>query len=162
MFYALDPMQKHRCTVIGNMLAKAYVVEIDCYALVEILLTTEYGIMVMEDRRMIEYADAGYMLEGFQWKFELLGSRGYEGDSDFMMKFAGFLYKYWLYVGSETCEEIYRLAPLELILRRFDFYHTQGYDYVIEDLKERPYDWVEDVDNLKDREKAKVKPNSRL
>lgn len=56
-----------------------------------------------------------------------------------VMWYAGYLYSYWATHHEIEAREMYKLAPLELIDRRFGFYHTQGYAYVIQDILDRPY-----------------------
>lgn len=38
-----------------------------------------------------------------------------------------------------SAREIYALAPISIIAERYEFYHTQGWDYVIDDIISRPY-----------------------
>lgn len=127
------------CEIIANLLQLAYYKGIDCYSFAKILMTSEYGSCIMKDGRMTEYADEGFMLEGFEREFELTYLPSYEGDTDYSMWFAGFVYKYWCYLEEETPEEIYELAPLELLAQRHAFYHTQDYDYIIDDIRRRPW-----------------------
>ena len=54
-----------------------------------------------------------------------------------VMWFAGYLYSYWATHHKITAKEIYKLAPIELINQRYNFYHTQGCEYVIKDILTR-------------------------
>ncbi len=61
----------------------------------------------------------------------------------YVMQFAGYLYKYWMNTRHTSRYQIYDILPLERLVATFDFYHTQGWDYIIEDAiktyKEKSY-----------------------
>lgn len=52
---------------------------------------------------------------------------------DYLLWFAGYLYKYWMLKYSLDRRIIYKILPLKRLNASFGFYHTQGWDYVIND-----------------------------
>lgn len=102
----------------------------------EKMMNSEYGTMVLEDRRMIEYSDRGFMYEGILRGMTFNKGEVYDGD---VLYLAGYLYKYWISTRNAKAQEIYKIAPIELIDRRYGFYHTQDFDYIINDIIDRPY-----------------------
>lgn len=46
--------------------------------------------------------------------------------------FLGYLYAYWILTRGSTREEVYRILPFERFIASFEFYHTQGWDFVID------------------------------
>lgn len=106
----------------------------------EKLMTTDYGVMVLTDRRMIEYSDDNFMYEGFTRNLTFKKGAHYSLE---VLELAGYLYKYWISTRKEDPREIYKIAPIKLIANRYGFYHTQDLDYVINDIIERP--WIESV-----------------
>lgn len=52
---------------------------------------------------------------------------------DYAMWFLGYLYAYWILTRGSTREEVYRILPFERFIASFEFYHTQGWDFVIDD-----------------------------
>ena len=53
--------------------------------------------------------------------------------NDYAMWFLGYLYKYWMKTRGVSRQQIYKILPFERYMASFEFYHTQGWDYVIED-----------------------------
>jgi hypothetical protein len=54
-------------------------------------MTTAYGVMVMTDRRMLEYSDDNYMYEGFMRELQFEEGPHYNIE---VLELAGYLYKY--------------------------------------------------------------------
>ena len=51
---------------------------------------------------------------------------------DYAMWFLGYLYAYWILTRGSTREEVYRILPFERFIASFEFYHTQGWGFVID------------------------------
>ena len=64
--------------------------------------------------------------------------KGYSYDAD-VLWLAGYAYKYWISTREADPRYIYSLAPISLIASRYEFYHTQDVDYVINDIIDRPF-----------------------
>ena len=52
---------------------------------------------------------------------------------EYVLWFAGYLYKYWMNTRGTSRRKIYKILPFPRLLATFEFYHTQGWDYVIDD-----------------------------
>ena len=100
----------------------------------EQVLTSEYGIDVITGKKDREYYDYHYMLEGFEINLKLKRGASYDAD---VLWFAGYLYKFWVTFRGGEPKQIWKIAPISLINRQYGFYHTQGFDYVIDNLIDR-------------------------
>lgn len=123
-----------QCKTVGYCFAKSGALGIDSDDFGEKMMTSNYGIMILTDRRMIEYSDGNFMFGGLERALEFKSGRSYETD---ILYYAGYLYKYWISTRGEQPPRIWEIAPLRLIATRYNFYHTQDIDYVINDLIER-------------------------
>lgn len=132
----LNDWQLFHCDMIGNMFMLCNKRGIDADSLAENLLTTEYGISVMNENRSIEYSGDTFMLEGFRQNTKLAKTTDMKYMDDELW-FTGYLYKYWYEKFHTHTREIYRLAPLSKISAEYGFLHTQGWDYVIDYLADR-------------------------
>ena len=103
---------------------------------VELALNTWYGHMVYDDIRANEWLADTYLLAGYEREF---GSKLIKGPTypNEVMWFCGYLYRYWGITEDRPIQEIYKIAPFEWLAAHYGFYHTQGEEYVIEDIKER-------------------------
>ena len=132
----IDSDLNYEAKVIGNVFVKGALKGFDsddfCYK----FLTSDYGSSILQEKRLNEYACDNFMLEGLINNLDF--KKGYSYDED-ILYYAGYLYKYWISSRNVTSKEVYKLAPIKLIADRFGFYHTQGWDYVINDIIERPY-----------------------
>lgn len=91
-----------------------------------------------------ELYDRNYNLdEGYDWCDECWLMRifenikpfkkGNEYIDEFELWFMGYLYKYWTSTRKLSRQEVYKILPFEKFDNMFAFYHTQGWDYVIND-----------------------------
>ena len=51
----------------------------------------------------------------------------------YLLWWLGYLYKYWMNTRGASRQEIYKILPFDRFVASFAFYHTQGWDYVIDD-----------------------------
>ena len=100
----------------------------------EKLMTSDYGVRVLTDQKMIEFSDCTFLYDGL--KRNLVFQKGFSYDED-VLQLTGYLYKYWISTRQMHPIEIYCIAPIRVIADRYGFYHTQDIDYVINDLIER-------------------------
>ena len=125
----------HRqCKTVGYCFMKSGAMGIDSDDFGRKMMNSDYGIMVLTDKRMIEYSDKMFMYEGIEKNLQFKRGKSYEPD---ILYYAGYLYKYWISTRGENPKKIWKIAPLKLIATRYEFYHTQGFDYVINDLISR-------------------------
>ena len=54
-------------------------------------------------------------------------------EDDYAMWWLGYLYKYWKNTRGASRYEIYKILPLKRFMVNFNFYHTQGWDFVIDE-----------------------------
>lgn len=127
---------KAQARMVGECFQKSALAGIDSDDFARKFMTTEYGSMVVTDKRMIEYSDAGFMLEGFMKELSFDKGESYNQD---ILWLTGYIYKYWVSTRDYTPGSIYKMAPIKLIADRYDFYHTQDFDYIINDIIERQY-----------------------
>lgn len=121
---------------IGNCFLLSARDNIDSDDFCKQFLTSEWGISILTDNKMIEFSDYHYMYEGLTINLKFKSGKHYNDD---ILYYTGYLYKYWVSVFNDDPRYIYKIAPIRLIANRFNFYHTQDWNYVIEDIKSRPY-----------------------
>lgn len=99
-------------------------------------MTSQRGADILNDELIQEYCGESFMYDGLAKDLQFKKGDVYDSD---VLYFTGFLYKYWASVRGSSAREIYALAPISIIAERYEFYHTQGWDYVIDDIISRPY-----------------------
>lgn len=52
---------------------------------------------------------------------------------EYVLWFTGYLYKYWIKTRNMNPCEVYKILPIRQFIKQFDFYHTQGWEYIIYD-----------------------------
>ena len=124
-----------QCTIVANCFIKSAVEGYDSDDFAEQVMTSDYGVMVLTDHRMIEYSDSNFMFEGFTRELSLKKGKHYDTD---ILELAGYIYKYWVSTRQADPREVYKLAPIQLFANRYGFYHTQDFDYIINDIIDRP------------------------
>lgn len=77
-----------------------------------------------------EWADDAVLLSVLEHNLKL--KKGPVLD-EFTAWLIGYTYKYWLLTWNTNRYEIWNVLPVQRFLASFDFYHTQDWDYVIED-----------------------------
>lgn len=55
------------------------------------------------------------------------------------MWFAGYMYKYWINEYTADSRDAYKLCALRNLESRYYFYHTQGFEYVIDSILWHPF-----------------------
>jgi hypothetical protein len=124
-----------QCRIVAQCFVQSANAGYDSDDFAKKFMTTDYGVMVITDHRMIEYSDANFMFEGFQRELKFKQGTHYTQD---VLELAGYLYKYWVSTRGADPRKIYIKAPISLINTRYGFYHTQDLDYVIDDIECRP------------------------
>lgn len=98
------------------------------------VMTQDWGLGVMMDRKMIEYSDYHYMYRGFVNSLNKVEGETYPKH---IMEYAGYLYKYWYAFYGVHPMDIYSAVPLSSVVKGWGFWHTQGWNYVVDLLSER-------------------------
>lgn len=119
-------------TMSGELFRNSVVLGYDSKKFVELLCLTHYGHLVYDDIRANEWLSDTHILEGFKKEFDIPKGKTYHPDKMF---FVGYLYRYWGITENISIKKIYELAPLDFMIDRYGFWHTQSEEYVIEDIK---------------------------
>lgn len=130
---------------IAECFVRSSVFGIDSDDFCKKFLTSEWGKSIFNDGRLYEYSDANYMFEGLQINLDLIQGEFYDRD---VLWTSGYLYKYWASTRNIPSDEMYKLAPIQCIANRYAFYHTQDWDYVINDIIASPYKWDKEDNTL--------------
>ena len=131
----LDKFDLFNCDLFGKCFMLCNKKNIDADDLFQKVMTSQWGKSTLNGNRFQEWCCDTFMFEGFVKYLEPKNSP--PKYDDFVLWFTGFLYKYWYETHKTKPEDILSLAPVSLINKRFDFYHTQSWDYIIEDLMGR-------------------------
>lgn len=100
-----------------------------CDFVKELMTNPELEDMVFYDERT-EWCDECFLLRVFENMFTF--KKGETLDK-YLMWFLGYLYKYWMRSKNMKPKEVYKILPVEEYLKRYAFYHTQGWYYIIND-----------------------------
>ena len=102
---------------------------------VDMALNTDYGRLIYNDIRANEWLADTFLMAGYERHF---GSKIVRGKtfSKEVMQFCGYIYRYWAITEDRGITEIYNMAPLDWLKLKYPFYHTQGEEYVIHDIKD--------------------------
>lgn len=79
-----------------------------------------------------EWCDRWYLLDVLRNQCNLKFKEGKTIDP-YVMWFAGYLYKYWMITRDVSRQEVYKILPFKRLVASFDFLHTQGWEFVIEE-----------------------------
>lgn len=90
--------------------------------------------MIMFDERT-EWCDEYFLIAVLKDFCEF--KEGGESLDPFTLWFIGYTYKYWMRTRNREPRDVFKILPVELFLERFAFYHTQSWEYVIQDAIEQ-------------------------
>lgn len=125
--------------IYSNMSGKLFQLSVkkgyDSVKFAELVCKTHYGHMVYDDIQQNEWLCENFLMEGFEREFKTI-PKGDVYDIDAMW-YVGYLYRYWVITEEIPIKKVYKIAPIEWLIQLYPFYHTQGEKYVIEDIKER-------------------------
>lgn len=103
----------------------------DSFKFIEKIMTDEnLAFWVYEDDCQ-EWAFPSYLLSHFEQyaTFE----KGDRIMDEFELWFMGYLYKWWMRMYRTKPAIVYENLPVEVFHNMFNFYHTQGWDYIVTD-----------------------------
>lgn len=120
-----------KCNIFGNLFVRAKKLGYSSKEFIEQIMTTK------------EYDDIYNLDDGYEWCDECFLLRLFENTKafkkgrkkidDFELWFMGYLYKYWTSTRKISKQKVYKKLPFEKFDKGFSFYHTQGWDFVIND-----------------------------
>lgn len=116
----------------GELFRRSVKYGYDSEKFVKLVCLTDYGHLVFDDIRANEWLADTHVMEGFKKEFKIPKGQTYNPN---IMYFVGYLYRYWGITEDKPIKEIYNMAPLDFMVKKYGFYHTQGEEYVIEDIK---------------------------
>lgn len=95
------------------------------------MFTSTWGLNILKGISTNEYTCEAFMYEGLENELGYVKGKTYSRQ---VLWFAGYLYRY-LVANSETPPKtIYKKVPISLLEKRYGFYHTQDWDYIMQDL----------------------------
>ena len=95
------------------------------------LFNTEWGINILMGISIYEYTCPRYMYSGLVDNLKKKIGKTYSSD---ILWYCGYLYRYIIENSKDTPKDIYKKAPINKIANGYEFYHTQDWDYVKNDL----------------------------
>ena len=78
-----------------------------------------------------DWCDEWFLFANFEQCYKFKKGKTIE---EYELWFMGYLYKYWMRTRHMKAKDVYKILPFEEFHNRFGFYHTQGWDYIIEDM----------------------------
>ncbi len=132
----IEYLLSYQCVTMAKCFELASINGWDSDIFAKQVMTTDYGISVIRGDKLSEYSCEEFMLEGFERELSL--KKGLVYDTD-VMWMTGYVYRYWVGTRGTDPREIYKIAPIKLLGDRYGAYHTQGFDYIIDDIIDRPY-----------------------
>lgn len=129
--------EKHKIVVESRMCGRMFKWSVkrgyDSEEFCRTVMTSEWGIPVMDGRTASEWSDELFLLSGFETYCGLSLGECYP---ECVMQFIGYLYKYWVMTYKVPPPLVYKIASPIRILSQYSFLHTQGYDYIVDYLTE--------------------------
>lgn len=125
-----------KCRVFGQMFQRAvHYGNYNIRKFVKQLMTDKvYEDLLMIDERF-EWADECVLLSYLENTKSFNKCKGIvEEFDDYELKFIGHLYKYWMRTRNTKPSEVYKLLPFDKFHNNFGFYHTQGEEFIINDV----------------------------
>lgn len=120
------------CSILANCFVLSGKDKWNSEDFVRKLFHTEWGLNILKGISINEYACERFMYEGL-----VNYNKKTEGEvyPEKVLWYCGYLYRYIFAHSKCKPSEIYKKASLKKISKRYGFYHTQGWDYVLADLK---------------------------
>ena len=106
----------------------------DSYKFAKDILNENWGIALLTENVIRAFDSVSYMYDSIKESINLVKGETYD---EYLMWMYGYLVKYWVYKEDISPVDIWKLLPIDIFDARFNFYHTQGWDYIIEDAKEK-------------------------
>ena len=124
---------KRKCWLFGNLFKRSKFLGYGSKSFIEQIMTLDLYDDLYNIDWGYDWCDECWLLR----QFELIKPfrKGKKFLDDFELWFMGYLYKYWTSTRNVTRQEIYKILPFDKFHRGFAFYHTQDWDFVIDDVK---------------------------
>ena len=107
---------------------------IDSYQFARDFLNSEDGQIILTDKFVKPYNSFAYMFNILNKELHFAEGETYSPD---IMWMYGYLVKYWVYHKNMLPKDIWNILPVDMFRELYPFYHTQGWNYIIEDAIKR-------------------------
>lgn len=97
-------------------------------------LNSTWGTELLLEDRIKEYESLPYMYAKAKKNLNLETGKTYD---PYVMWMYGYLVKYWVYKNKTQPDIIWDILPINRFENMFEFYHTQGWNYIINDAEKR-------------------------
>ena len=120
-----------KCRVFGELFKRSAILGYDSQLFIEQIMTTpEYNDLIQLDEGQ-EWCDECFLMKCFEDIKPF--KKGNKYLDEFTLWFMGYLYKYWMITKHKSPQEVYKVLNFRNFLLSFSFYHTQNWDYIIND-----------------------------
>lgn len=119
-----------KCNIFGRVFELSAADNFDSYEFAKKIMTDKSIAWIYETDDCQDWCDGEFLYS--ELKSGLDFKKGKTLDT-YLLHFAGYLYKYWMNTKGTDRAEIYKILPLQRLEASFGFYHTQGWEYIIED-----------------------------
>ena len=121
----------------SNILAKVFELSVkngySSEEFVETIMCNEKLAYLINEDNVPDWSDGYFLIATFSSEYSFKKGKTISKDK---MWFLGYLYKYWMRSRSMSAKEVYGILPFKRYLAMYDFYHTQGWEYIIQDATE--------------------------
>ena len=122
---------EYKAKTFGQVLQDSIKDGYDSKLFVERLMTNKIFIPVLTMRQGQEWCDDAYLY------YHLVHNYGEfekgKTDDPFFLWFMGYTYKYWMVTRNMKPADVYMILNYDRFRNAFPFYHTQDWDFIIED-----------------------------
>lgn len=129
--YNSNTFLNYKCNVFGKMLMKSIKDGYDSIQFIKEVMTNQniaMSVFMCDDSQ--NWCDATFLYDTIVREMQADIPKG-ETWPEYELWFIGYLYKYWINTRKALRKEILAMMPPELFHTRFGFYHTQGWDFII-------------------------------
>jgi len=131
----LNHYQIQLCKIQARLFALAYARGYDPQSFVSAFMLSETAAGLDAPFDRLQWAGELYLLEEVVESARLEPSDADGTLSADALFWAGYLYRYWHFVTGESSREIYRQAPLDVMIDVYPGFHALSPEMAIEDLK---------------------------
>lgn len=121
----------YKSKTFGGVLANSVKDGYDSRLFVERLMTDKIFIPLLTMRQGQEWCDDAFLYYHIVHNFE--GFKKGQTDDPYFLWFIGYTYKYWMITRKMKPIQVYKILDYDKFRNAFPFYHTQDWDFIIND-----------------------------
>lgn len=125
-----DTLLHFKCKLFAKVFSKSVKAGLDSNKFVNTVMTSDSLTKLFKSDDCFEWCDAEVLFGTLQKYVEF--EKGNVLNED-VMWYAGYLYKFWMLTRKMSRKKIYEILPIEALAKRYPFYHTQDWNFVIND-----------------------------